>query len=97
MQLLDKNNKGINSNILKLIAIISMTFDHVAWAVFPGFSTHPLAVIMHIFGRIACPIFCFFIVQGYIYTKNFKKYFCRILIFAIISHVPYKNQRRIYE
>ena len=81
--------RGFNSNVLKLIAIIAMTIDHVAWAIFPGFSTHPLAVCMHIVGRIACPIFCFFIVQGYIYTNNFKKYFFRILLFAAISHIPY--------
>lgn len=85
----EKISKGLTSNILKLIAIASMTIDHIAWAAFPEFSTHPAAIVMHILGRIACPIFCFFIVQGYIYTKNFKKYFCRILIFALISHIPY--------
>ena len=70
-----KQKFGLNSNILKLIAIISMTIDHVAWALFPGFSTHPLAIVMHILGRIACPVFCYFIVQGYLHTKSFKKYF----------------------
>ena len=81
--------KGLTSNILKLIAIISMTIDHVAWAVFPDFSVNPIAIIMHIIGRIACPIFCFCMVQGYIHTRNFKKYFTRILVFALISHIPY--------
>lgn len=86
----EKEHKhGISSNVLKIIAIISMTIDHVAWAIFPGFSTHPLAIIMHILGRIACPIFCFNIAQGYIHTRNFKKYFTRLLIFATISHIPY--------
>lgn len=80
---------GLSSNILKIIAIISMTIDHIAWAVFPGFSTNVAAIIMHVLGRIACPIFCYFMVQGYIHTRNFKKYFLRILIFALISHVPY--------
>ena len=75
--------KGLNSNILKVIAIISMTIDHIAWAIFPNFSTHSIAIVMHVLGRIACPIFCYFIVQGYIHTKNFKKYFSRILIFAL--------------
>ena len=84
-----KEKCGLSSNILKLIAIVSMTIDHVAWAIFPGFSMHPVAIIMHILGRIACPVFCFFMVQGYIHTRNFNKYFTRILIFALISHVPY--------
>ena len=83
-----KIKKGLTSNILKLIAIISMTIDHVAWAVFPDFSVNPIAIIMHIIGRIACPIFCFCMVQGYIHTRNFKKYFTRILVFALISHIP---------
>lgn len=85
----DNNKKGLNSNVLKTIAVISMTIDHIAWAIFPGFSLNPTAIIMHILGRIACPIFCYFMVQGYIYTKNFKRYFSRILIFALISHIPY--------
>ncbi len=84
-----KPNHGLNSNVLKIIAIISMTIDHVAWAIFPDFSTNPIAIIMHLIGRIACPVFCYCIFQGYLHTKNFKKYFLRILIFAIISHFPY--------
>ena len=83
------NKRGLSSNILKVIAIISMTIDHVAWALFPNFSLNPIAIIMHTIGRIACPIFCFFIVKGYIHTKNFKKYFTRIIVFALISHIPY--------
>lgn len=31
-------NKLLNSNQLKLIAIVAMTVDHIAWAVFPGLS-----------------------------------------------------------
>lgn len=81
--------KGLTSNILKTIAIISMTIDHIAWAIFPNFSLNPIAIIMHILGRVACPIFCYFMVQGYIHTKNFKKYFSRLLVFALISHIPY--------
>ncbi len=81
--------KCMSSNVLKIIAIISMTLDHLAWAIFPSFSVHPLAIIMHILGRIACPIFCFFMVQGYLHTRNFKKYFTRIIVFAILSHIPY--------
>ncbi len=79
----------LSSNTLKIIAIIAMTIDHLAWAIFPEFNSNALSIVMHIIGRIACPIFCFFMVQGYIHTKNFKKYLFRILIFALISHFPY--------
>ena len=31
--------KGLDANALKLIAIVAMTVDHVAWLLFPGYST----------------------------------------------------------
>lgn len=87
-----KNAKALNSNAIKLIAIIAMTIDHIAWAVFPNNSLHPLALIMHILGRITCPIMCFCIAEGYHYTKDIKKYTFRLFLFALISHVPYMLQ-----
>ena len=48
--------KVLNSNVLKLIAIIAMTLDHLTWLLFPGYSTEPLAIILHLVGRITCPI-----------------------------------------
>lgn len=84
--------KKLNSNAIKLIAIIAMTIDHIAWAVFQGYSTHPAAIVMHLIGRITCPIMCFCIAEGYHYTRDVKKYTKRLLLFALISHVPYMLQ-----
>ena len=42
----------LDSNMIKLIAIIAMTVDHIAWAVFPGYPAAPLPVAMHLIGRI---------------------------------------------
>ncbi len=81
--------KRLNSNILKIIAIIAMTSDHLAWAIWQGFSTNPAAVIMHLLGRLTCPIMCYFVAEGYYYTKNLKKYIGRMFLFAAISHFPY--------
>ena len=37
--------KKLNSNILKIIAITAMTPDHLAWALWPGFSANPVALL----------------------------------------------------
>lgn len=87
-----ENKKFLNSNAIKLIAIIAMTIDHIAWAVYPGYSTEPGAIVMHIIGRITCPIMCYCIAEGFHYTHDVKKYTLRLLIFALISHVPYMLQ-----
>ena len=70
--------KGLNSNALKMIAIIAMTIDHIAWLVFPDYPHEVLPVILHIIGRLTCPIMCYFIAEGYHYTKNIRKYTCRL-------------------
>lgn len=81
--------KILNSNIIKMIAITAMTIDHIAWAVYPGYPKETLPVIMHMIGRLTCPIMCFFIAEGYHHTKNINKYTLRLFLFAVISHFPY--------
>lgn len=81
--------KVLNSNIIKLIAIAAMTLDHIAWFIFPGYSYEVVPIILHIIGRITCPIMCYFIAEGYHYTKDIKKYTRRLFIFALLSHIPY--------
>lgn len=79
----------LNSNIIKIIAIIAMTIDHIAWLVFPGYPRDILSIAMHIIGRITCPIMCYFIAEGFHYSKNITKYTLRLFLFAILSHFAY--------
>ncbi len=79
----------LNGNQLKLIAIFAMTVDHLAWAIFPGYPTAPLPLLMHLFGRITCPIMCFFIAEGYHYTRDINRYTARLFFFAVPSHFCY--------
>ena len=82
-------NKVLNSNILKIIAIVAMTLDHVAWLIYPGYPIKAVPIILHIIGRLTCPIMCYFIAEGYHHTKNINKYTIRLFVFAIISHFAY--------
>jgi len=83
------NHKFLNSNQLKLIAIIAMTIDHITWLLFPGLDTVWYVYILHIIGRLTAPIMWFFISEGYHYTHDVKKYITRLFVFAIISHFAY--------
>lgn len=80
------NTKKLNGNQLKVIAMIAMLIDHLVYVIFPNYPTDWWIILLHIVGRLAAPIFWFFIAEGYTHTKNVKKYAIRLLIFAVISH-----------
>lgn len=73
----------MTSFALKIIAMITMFFDHLGDAIFKGFNS------FNYIGRIAFPIFAFQISEGYTHTKSVKKYLIRFIVFAIISQVPF--------
>lgn len=50
---------------------------------------YQIYVLLRFIGRIAFPIFAFMLTEGFIHTKNLKKYFIRMFLFAIISEIPY--------
>lgn len=76
-------NKLVTGNILKVIACFSMLIDHVD--VFFLDNDYSLRCI----GRIAFPIFIFLMCEGYMHTHAKKKYLLRLVIFSLISEVPY--------
>lgn len=73
----------MSSFVLKIIAVITMFIDHIGYAIFGEFS------FFNYIGRIAFPIFAFQISEGYTHTKDLKNYFLRLLIFAVVSQIPY--------
>lgn len=73
----------LNSFQLKWIAIVTMTIDHMGAILFPG------NLIYRYIGRIAFPIFCFLLVEGFFHTRNIQKYVIRLGAFAILSEIPY--------
>jgi len=81
--------KVLNSNVIKGIAILAMTIDHIAWMLFPGYPTDIFPVMLHIIGRLTCPIMCYCIAEGYHYTRDIDKYTVRLFLFAFLSHFAY--------
>lgn len=70
---------------LKWIALITMIIDHIGAVFFPQF------IWLRYIGRLSMPIYAFLLVQGYLHTRDFKRYAIRIAFFAILSEVPYDH------
>lgn len=90
----------MNAQRLKLLAILSMTIDHLG-VVFNVLHRYKIAGVevgnymsdaywqIRVIGRLAFPIFCFLIAEGCAHTKDIKKYIGRLAVFAIIAQIPY--------
>ena len=115
------SDHGLSGSTLKLIACVTMLIDHTGAAVVNAilFSsqlryTDPqtwqnLRILyqwMRGIGRLAFPIFCFLIVEGFFHTRSVKKYCMRLFLFALISefpfdyalkaHVPFWEKQNVY-
>lgn len=78
---------------LKYIAFASMLIDHFNKAIiYPnldGSMLNRISDLFDILGRIAFPIFIFLLIEGYFHTRNKWKYLGTLLLFGIISEVPF--------
>ena len=74
---------GINANTLRLIACCLMLMDHMWATIVPGNNW------MTYLGRLAFPIFAFQIAEGFFHTSNVGRYAKRLLIFGLISEIPF--------
>lgn len=74
---------GLSVFDLKCIAVATMLIDHI------GAFLYTDQLWMRYIGRLAFPIYCFLIVEGYYHTRDVRKYIGRLTLFALISEVPF--------
>lgn len=91
------NNNGISADALKWIALITMLIDHTGASILekiPQYTTvdwvFQLDMTLRLIGRIAFPIYCFLLVEGFYKTRSRKKYALNLFVFALISEIPFE-------
>lgn len=93
--------QGLSQEALKVIACITMLIDHIgATLVIRSLQSMPMQeetvelvsniyYALRIIGRIACPIYCFLLVEGAYHTRDPKKYGLRLFIGMLLSEIPF--------
>ena len=89
---------GLSGTALKLIACVTMLLDHIgASCIEARYGTAAncpagllkFDLILRLIGRLAFPIFCFLLVEGFLHTHDVKKYIRRLLLFGAVSEIPF--------
>jgi len=88
--------RGLSSDNLKIIALSAMTIFHAADILFPWWKRYlpdASAALLLLFcmgiGMTAMPIICFLAVEGAYHTKNWKKYWLRVTLWAVPAHFAF--------
>ncbi len=92
----------LSNTTLKWVAVITMLIDHIGailvWSYYlqarrtvgiDAAAVYDVYNVLREIGRIAFPIFCFVLVEGFVHTHSKPRYALRLFIFALISEIPY--------
>lgn len=94
----------LSGSTLKILALLCMLIDHIGAAILyegillpnapivigtPLYRLYLFYRVLRFIGRIAFPIFCFLLLQGFLYTSNRRKYVTRLGVFALVSEIPF--------
>ena len=75
--------RKLTSNQLKLLAMLTMTLDHIGVQLFPG------VLWLRIIGRLAFPIYAYMIAEGCAHTRNRRKYLLQMAGLALLCQLVY--------
>ena len=90
----EAEKRGLTGAALKWIAVITMFIDHATAVYYETwlwkieritYSTYWTYYALRCVGRIAFPIYCVLLVEGYLHTRSVKKYLLRLFLFALVS------------
>ena len=80
---MELKKKGLSSSTLHILAMLFMLCDHTCYTILSNYQ------ILTCIGRLAFPMFAFMMVEGFYHTSDKKKYLLRLLLFGLISEMPF--------
>lgn len=89
---MEKTDRIIPQEVLKIIACVTMLIDHFGAAIVPALAIDNMADVYYvcrIIGRMAFPIYCFLLVEGMRHTRNAGKYILRLAIGILLAELPF--------
>ena len=93
--------KFLSGSALKILAVFCMLTDHIACHLLAnqailidplfrvGETTVTILYLLRTVGRLAFPLYCFLLTEGFVYTRNRKKYGISLAVFALLSELPW--------
>ena len=86
-EITERKWKVLNRDTIKYIAMFTMLLNHIS-TIFMESGKFVSELFLNA-GYFTAIIMCYFLVEGYQYTHSKKKYAFRLIIYALISEIPY--------